>query len=210
MLVRRPTHDAADARARVQRYTRCDRALEYTRDVLERVIRAVAGNEAAEERILDSDFLANPPTRPQLDALSVLCGKQHLVAHPLLLLFGARKVQPAARREVAFDVLMQDDRLERIAIAQAQAEHDRRLPLAFSLDDFLGKTRIASGEECFAFARQAFVDADRVLWNELEVPAVSSARFAAGISLIEYHHPVSLRMVGEMIRCGCAHQTSAD
>src|SRR5215831_7587814 len=167
MLVRRPTHDAADARARVQRYTRRDRALEHTGEVLERVIRAVAGNEAAEERILDSDFLANPPARPQLDALSVLRGKQDLVAHPLLLFFGARKVQPAARREVALDVLMQDDRLECIAIAQAQAEHDRRLPLAFCLNDFLGKTRVASREECFAFARQPFVDADGVLWDEL-------------------------------------------
>src|SRR5215475_12118818 len=66
MLVTRPTRDAADARARVQRYTGCDRALEHTREVPERVIRAVAWNEAAEERILDADFLANPPTRPQL------------------------------------------------------------------------------------------------------------------------------------------------
>src|SRR5688572_8238036 len=169
---------------RVQLDSLAQRALQQSVDVLERMIRAVARAEAPEIRRLDAELLADLATRPDLDALAVLRGEHDLVAHSLFLLFVARQVQPALRREIAIDLLAKNDALEQVAISQGQSEDDRRLSLAFRLHDRAGESRIPAPQECHALARQSLVHTDRVLGKELEVAAIPAAGFAGGLSLL--------------------------
>src|SRR5664279_2041294 len=100
------------------------------------MVGTVARDEAPKESRLDAHLAPNLAARPDLDALSMLCGEHHLLADPLLFLLVAREVEPAARREIAGDALAHHDPLEQFAIAQRDPEHQRRLAFALGAKDF--------------------------------------------------------------------------
>ena len=69
--------------------------------------------------------------------------------------------------------------LEEVAVAQREAEHERRLPFALGVQHLVRERRGSRGaEEREPLARQALVRADGVLGDELEVAAVAAARLA--------------------------------
>src|SRR5262245_30881247 len=127
------------------------------------MIRPIPGAEAAEIRGRDPELGANLPPRPDLDPLAMLCGEHHLVADTLLLLFVACEVQPAARLEVAVDLLAEDERLEQVPVPQRQAEDDGRLPFALGLNNGSGKSGVATPEKPHALRSEPLIQAHGIL-----------------------------------------------
>ncbi len=131
----------------------------------------------------------------------MLGGQRDLLADRLLLGLGVGEVEPALGREVTVDRVRQHDVLQALAVAQREAEDDRRLPLGLGAEHLPRQERVTALEKCQALARQPLVDADGVLGQELEVAAVSPAGLAARITALEHHHaqPGGARILGEVV-----------
>ena len=114
--------------------------------------------------------------------------EHHLLADPLLLLFTAGEVQPAAWREIAFDSLTQNELLEQIPIAKRETQDKGGLPFAFRLHHLQRQPRITAAKKRQSFSGQPFIDADGVLGDQLEVSAVASTRLSRRIALIDHDH----------------------
>jgi hypothetical protein len=113
--------DAQHFRTCEQQDTRAKRAFQLAADEFKRMVCAVAGNESAQERCVDTEFLPHFATRPYLDALAVLRGKRYLIANSLLFSFVGREMQPPPRRKIARNPLTQNGLFQKITIAKRQA-----------------------------------------------------------------------------------------
>src|SRR5262249_23656021 len=113
-----------DATVRIEFDPGAERTLEQAAHVLERVIGAVAWNETREIGCVEPELRADPPARPELDALAVLGGEGDLVAERLFLSLCMRQIQPPARTEVARNALLLNDRLEAVPVPQRHAKDE--------------------------------------------------------------------------------------
>jgi hypothetical protein len=109
-------------------------------------------------------------------------------------------------------VLAQNDRLQQIPIAQRDAQNEGGLSLAFRVQYLPRHGPIPAPQKIEALFCNAFVRADGVLGNQLEVSTISAARLAGRIPLVQ-HHDAQIAAPGsgrQMVSGGSAGQPRAN
>ena len=174
---------------------------------MERVVAAVAGKEAGDERRLEPELGAHAFRRPQLDLAAVRLDQRRLLADPTLDTLVVREEEPSRRAVIAVDLLSLDDSAEPLAVAEGQPEDCRCLAVGHAPQ--LG---VAPGsrspDELQPLAGEAPVEADRVLGHELEVAAVAPARLGGGIAGVDDRD--AQPPLPQVIRGRCAGEAGPD